>query len=381
MAKQGREHAVGPYTHGLKYRIIYIGANGAREAVSYTTEAEAVKNRDAFNAAAGTRTVGEAVTEYLTAHAPPMWKTRGVETTRHRLVAFLRLKEGDRPLTAINAPTARELYKHRVGEVAVDTHQGELQYARRFMAWCVAQGWIRINPFADIKPEGKKKKGKPKLRVNGTRLFMATLLEDSSLEATAVLTALMLGLRATEVISRTVEDLDDDGRLMWIRDSKTEHSDREIEVPDVLRARLLKLAAGLGAKARLFGDMTRHALHYHTVRYCKVAGVDRVTPHGLRGSGATTAVRLGGSVEQVARALGHGDEGVTLKAHYLGGGAMESARARMIEGMIPATPNVPHDRIVSLAPTPIGVYSSYETRALVTEVENAVTIPDNQETN
>ena len=62
--------------------------------------------------------------------------------------------------------------------------------------------------------------------------------------------------------------------------------------------------------------------------------MDRVTPHGLRGSGATSAVRLGGSIEEVARALGHSDEGETLKGHYLAGGAIESARGRSIEQIV-----------------------------------------------
>ncbi len=190
------------------------------------------------------------------------------------------------------------------------------------------------------------------------------------------------GMAPAQPVNRVVEDLDDDGRLLWIRNSKTEHSDREIEIPEALRVRLLKLAAGKQPGDRLFGEMTRHALHYHTVKFCELAGVNRVTPHGLRGSGATTAVRLGGGVEQVARALGHGDEGVTLKAHYLGGGAIESARGRMMEDL--ATRDVSHDRIVSLAPTPNGAYSSYNggrDNELVTVAGNGVTNPENQDLN
>ena len=135
---------------------------------------------------------------------------------------------------------------------------------------------------------------------------------------------------------RTVEDLDDDGRLFWIRDTTTPAGDREIEIPASLRPRLLRLAEGKAPTERLFGAMTRHGLHYHCVRFCKLAGVPRVTPHGLRGSGATNAVRLGGTVEQVARAVGHADGGKTLRRHYLGGGAEESARARQIEALLPA---------------------------------------------
>jgi integrase len=332
MPKQGREHAVGPYKHGRKFRIVYFAANGASETVAYETEAQAIAERDAYNAAAGSRTVLEALDMYLAEYAG-----KGKDTARYRLRAILRVDEGDRPLAALTAPLARELYARRVKEVAPDTHHGELSYVKRFVDWCIQRGYLRLNPFADIKPVGQKRRGKPKLRVNATRRYLLVLLEEKAheLEATAVLTALMLGLRASEVVKRTVEDLDDDGWLLWIRDSKTEHSDREIEVPGVLRERLLKLAAGKQPGEKLFGDLTRHGLHYWTVKFCKLAGVDRVTPHGLRGSGATTAVRLGGGVEQVAAALGHADDGDTLRAHYLGGGAIESARGRQISRLVP----------------------------------------------
>jgi integrase len=155
--------------------------------------------------------------------------------------------------------------------------------------------------------------------------------------------ALMLGLRASAVVKRVVEDLDDDGWLLWVRDKKTDAGDLEIEIPAALRERLLKLADGKQPTERLFGNVSRRWLHYHVVRLCKEAGVPRVTPHGLRGSGATNAVRLGGSVENVARALGHADDVDTLKAHYLGAAAIESARGRKIEALV----ETKRDRIVS----------------------------------
>jgi integrase len=50
-------------------------------------------------------------------------------------------------------------------------------------------------------------------------------------------------------------------------------------------------------------------------RLCRVAGVPRVTPHGLRGSGATTDV-LDEVVKRISQRLGHANTGVTLD-HYL----------------------------------------------------------------
>lgn len=327
--KRGHERAIGPYKHGALWRVIYIDAEGKREMESYASYAEAIEERDAANLTAGNRSVGDAVDAFLKEHEGE----RGYETWRHRLRSILRLREQDRPLVSVTPKLSAELYSQRRTECANDTHHGELRYVKHFFAWCIEQRWLKVNPFAAVKPVGKKSRGKPKLRVNATRVFLARLLADRSTEATAVLTAIMLGLRASAVIKRTVEDLDDDGWLLWVRDNKSEAGDLEIEVPAVLRDRLLELAKGKLPTDRLFGDVSRHWLHYHTVRLCEEANVPRVTPHGLRGSGATSAVRLGGHIEDVARALGHADEGDTLKAHYLAGGAIESARGRQIEAL------------------------------------------------
>ncbi len=309
---------------------------------TFASEAEAIAERDAANITAGNRTLGMTVDAYLETHRD----ARGHDTMKHRLRAMLRLAEGDRPLVAVTAKVAAALYEQRSGEVKPDTHHGELRYVRQFFAWCIERGYLKVNPFAAVKPTGTKRKGKPKLRVNATRTFLATLLTDDSIEATAVLTTIMLGLRASAVVNRTVDDLDDNGWLLWVRDNKTEAGNLEIEVPALLRDRLLVLAKGKKAGDRLFGNVSRHWLHYHTVRLCDVAKVSRVTPHGLRGSGASSAVRLGGTIENVARALGHADDGDTLKAHYLAGGALESARARQVEALLRGNDtisNVPED--------------------------------------
>lgn len=343
--RQGHERVHGPYKHGNRWRVVFVGANGVSEVESYATVERANAEIAAARKTASDRTLGHAVSEYLTATSTGRQSSN--DTARHRLYGILQLTAGDRPLAALTANVARKLYADRTQKVkSAATHQSELGYARRFCDWCVERGWLRVNPFADVQPVGEVKRGKPKLRVNHSRQFLEYLYGNPSLEATAALTAFVLGLRASEVVARTTDDLDDDGWLLWIRDTKTAAGDREIEVPAELRERLLALAAPLRPGTRLFGDLTRYGLHYHVVRLCQAAGVPRVTPHGLRGSGATRGVRMGGTVEEVARAMGHADKGRTLRRHYLGGGAEESARARLISGLVrssyEATPSVPH---------------------------------------
>lgn len=351
MPKQGREHATGPYKHFQRWRVVYFAANGASETVSYATEAEAIKERDAYNAAAGSRTVGEALRDYLQEKADE----RGIATTRYRLTAILRVKEGDRPLSALTAPLARELYRRRTEECAPDTHQGELSYVKRFCDWCCGRGWIRLNPFAGVTPVGKKgTRRDQQLRVDEAQRVLDTACAEGSLESVVVLVALLMGLRAHEVVERVVRDVDGGGRILWVTKSKTDAGVRQLVIPAMLRGPLLALCAGKGPADPLFirggkrTVATRDWLHYHVVRLAKKAGVPRVTPHGLRRTWMTLGV-LGGvdSLAKVARDGGHADRGVTAVRHYIAPGAVDSANgARVV--MLLNTPDVP-DRSVSSA--------------------------------
>jgi integrase len=69
-----------------------------------------------------------------------------------------------------------------------------------------------------------------------------------------VLMALLMGLRAHEVVQRTVRDLDDNGRLLVIGSSKTRAGVRTVAVPPLLRPRLLALTANRAADAMIFTE-------------------------------------------------------------------------------------------------------------------------------
>ena len=56
---------------------------------------------------------------------------------------------------------------------------------------------------------------------------------------------MVMGMRANEIVSRVVRDLDDDGRLLWIPDSKTvgeAATSAELNFP---RATMARILAGL----------------------------------------------------------------------------------------------------------------------------------------
>src|SRR6266404_7524545 len=93
MSRQGAERVHGPYKHGNRWRVVFVGANGAKSVESYTTLAEANKEVENARRTACSRTVGEAVTEYLSATATG--KQGSDATARYRLVGLLYLPEAD----------------------------------------------------------------------------------------------------------------------------------------------------------------------------------------------------------------------------------------------------------------------------------------------
>jgi integrase len=202
-----------------------------------------------------------------------------------------------------------------------------------------------------VEPTGRRTKGKPTLNIDESRKFLKTALDDGSPGAIASAMALMMGLRVTEITTRVVRDLDDDGRVLQIYKSKTRAGTRNVVIPPSLRPRLAALVVGKTPTDLIF-TFGRHFLTVYTKRICAAAGVPIVPAHGLRGSAASTALQLssgmgngtdlgmlgemtlGRTVEEIARNVGHADQGATLRKHYLSPGTEESSRGARLENML-----------------------------------------------
>ena len=265
-------------------------------------------------------------------------KSTSVDTTCARIVRFF--GDPDAFLSSITASVAAERYAERRRQVAVDTHRNELGQVKTFIRWCKEQGWIWRDPLAQVKPMGKRRRGKKQLRIGETRQLVALALAEARraeedcdlrqrfhrLSSLAVLVALYLGMRAGEVVNIRRRDVDDGGRLLWIPDAKTENGRRTLEVADVLRPLLLARAEECGddPDARLF-PRSRSWVRDNVKRLCRAAGVPEVTAHGARGIHATIAARMGTTSHAVALALGQGGDQVARR-HYIQPGTLEQAR-------------------------------------------------------
>ena len=216
--------------------------------------------------------------------------------------------------------------------LATDSHRNILAEAKTFLKWSVGKGYLPKSPLEGVQGTGKRRHGKPQLRIDEARRWQAKamqLADEGEEGAIAALVTLVMGLRAGEVVSRIVRDLDDEGRLFWIPDSKTEAGKRTLQVPDLLRDRLMELAEGKRPTDLLFGYHDRNWPRKWVAKICKAAGVPLVTAHGMRGLHGTLAVETGISAHAVAAALGHESVTTTLQS-YAKAGAGTSVRQQKV---------------------------------------------------
>lgn len=216
------------------------------------------------------------------------------------------------------------------------THQQALLQAQMFLTWCCERGLLRgENPAKGVKPVGKRRTGKPQLRIDEARRWLAKALELAPVEpgALAATVALLMGLRAGEIVSRTVRDLDDEGRILWVTGKTNEESEpRPVEVPEVLRPLLIAACAGKLPTAQII-ERQQDVVAFWTRKICDLAdipvpsdGVHRLCAHSLRGLHATLAIQAGVTAHAVAATLGHSPQQTT--AAYALPGSEQIAAAR-----------------------------------------------------
>lgn len=345
--------------HGRRWRVVQIAADGSREHRYFESQESAEAFVQLFRAAQGSLdvTIAQAVTEYVEhlaryggSRRVPLKSTKVVQS---KLVGMLRLTDSasrkanrgarvpkaltllDRGIKTLTPVQAQKLYNERVRDgVSADTHRSELVYANAFGVWCVERGYLDVAPFLKVRPEGQLSQGKAQLRIDEARRFIRVCYADSHpLAGVAAAGILTLGVRANELMDRTVRDLDDGGNVLWIPKSKTMAGRRRVVVPPVLRARLQRLAEGQAPDAFLFGSMTDGTLLKAVHRLCGVAGVPEVCTHGLRGTQISLTVEIGAMVAEAGRRAGHAGVAVT-RAHYMAAGTEESARAARMEALL-----------------------------------------------
>ncbi len=333
--RQGRRDFGSIETHGTpsdpRFSAVWWEGTRKRRRRGFTerTKAEAFLARVRVELDDGTReigdpivaegvTVGHAIEAYGKHLTEKGLKARPIEDRLYRLHAFftdeaLLLADLTRATCAGYYEAIRARVSPRTGEVySVDTHRSMLAEGRMLAKFCVGKRWLRVSPLEGVEGKGKRRHGKPQLRIDEARRWMAKateLADAGEVGAVAAMMALLLGMRASEIVSRVVRDLDDEGRQLWIPDAKTEAGKR------TLRPYLQRLAAGRQPDARIFGNHWRDWPRTWVQEICTKAGVPLVGAHSMRGLHSTLAMDAGVTGHVVAASLGHERVSTTIQSY------------------------------------------------------------------
>lgn len=313
------------YGDGYRWRVT-TREGGQRTARSFADEGEArdyyrtiLKLAQSRNAV----TVGELIDRWLEDLA-----RRNKDSSVSVCARLVRgLCDVDALVADVDTDTATEWYRAYQAGRSAATHQQALTVTKQCWTWAHAdEEMIKSNPFRKVRAEGQKSRRKRQLRVNEARTFISYCLDRGRDPDIALLCCLLLGMRPGEVLAMVARDVDDGARLVWIPDGKTEHAQRVLEVPEVLRPHLSSRAVQLDAEDSLWRGRGSDWINYHARAICKRLKLPHCSPHGLRGTHSSLAASAGATSHLVAATLGHGNTGVTER-HYID----ESAAAKSVQ--------------------------------------------------
>jgi integrase len=337
------ERVLGPYEHGLQWRVVEIAEDGTRTSKSFSKEAQAQKYIELLRAALAivSITVEDAHEEYAKHLRAKGNKDTSLDSVKWAIRKFfpdwsLRVTDIDREMCA-------EAYKTLTTTLAVDSHRNALAQIKTFLAWCKEQRYLSEHPAEHIEGIGRRNTGKEQLRVKEARVWYAKAVElaDGGDEgAVAALMTLLLGLRASEIVNLKVGDIDTDEAecdLLYIRKGKTAAAKRTLHVPQELRPYLVRLTKDRQAVAYLFGQHWRDWPRKNVMRICRIVNVPEVTAHGMRGLLATLAA-VHGQVVDAAAMLGHENTRITLGSYAAPGSQAVSDRKRGLERLNKSLP-------------------------------------------
>lgn len=254
------------------------------------------------------------------------------------------------PWTSVRSVDAEfcRRFVQRIGLMRFASQRSRWATVAGFLRWCVCRELLDTSPLMRIdrsdKPWlGKRARrmvgrGKPQLRnVAEAQAYLAAAarLPEPARRVAAVL-PLLCGLRSGEVRHLRVSDLDFEAGRIWVRSDdedepdgwevKTAGSRRTVDLPASLRQDLVALCHLQRSHEFVFRSRRRRGEPWETswlqrlvASVCRKAGTKVICPHGLRGTYTSIlAAVTGASAPDIARLLGHVDDGPTARRHYIG---------------------------------------------------------------
>jgi integrase len=334
----------GPYRHGDKWRIL-IRVPGQKQQVHDTYETEDEGKRALRRLRVEARkhdgpTAAKAMELYAKQLRNNGLKERSIDTTISRLTKVF-APVAQQPLACLTPAQAKELFV-KLTAWSVDTRRNALAEARTFCSRAKANGWIQLEPMKEIHGEGKRRRGKAKLTKDEARRYLQKCREltgDPKWAEAAIAAAipLLLGYRASEVVDRQVRDLDDGGTVLRVPTAKSFAGIRSQKLPEWFQPLLAGRTLGKLPTDRIF-QHDRSWLLKQVKRICKLAGIPKVSAHGLRGTHADLSLHAHVTALAVSQALGHTSTEVTF-GHYADRGIVEKQEQSLVLSVL--APTVP----------------------------------------
>lgn len=191
-----------------------------------------------------------------------------------------------------------------------------------FFAFLVRRGHLARNVAADL-PAVRTRASLPRgLSTEDIRRLVAVIPDTTPgrRDRALILTALFTGLRRSELVGLTVNDIDFSHRppTMRVRVKGGAVRLRELPTPviaAILAARCARSAEQDATSTRPLFGVSGSGFAANLRRYGRMAGIGHVTPHALRHTAAKLRRDAGASLEDVSAFLGHAS--ITTTAVYL----------------------------------------------------------------
>lgn len=307
----------GPYAERAGYRVTVVPVGERKRSHVFETESEALDYIKEVRASSSDSTIRELVDDFLVNLDERGTAKSTRATAGYRLRGMLGPVLNYKPDDLLDS-RCESLYRaYREGH-APDTHRGALSITKACFEWARKRRRVKYNMWADVDPLDRKHRRKDQLRIDEARKLVKWCLARAATDdgALGVLLALILGLRAHEVVGIVARDLDDGGTILHIAKSKTVAGERTVSLPTMLQAPLVERAQFTSGRLLPYKPGW---VRDNTKRACRAAGVPVVCAQALRGTHATFALDAGSSGQVVAKSLGHTSERVTRSSYALPG--------------------------------------------------------------
>jgi integrase len=286
--------------------------------------------------------VHEAVEQYLEYKRGQVRSERHVQAIGKSLCQFL----PNVPVRSVTRQQAEDCYlaaTKRQGKhgrsAAAATHRGRLRLVKAFWAWLRKRDLATDDPWSSVEPIGRVNTGKTQLGEAEARKLDQYLFgqaEDGDEGALALLLALYLGLRTSEVLGLTVGAID--GTTVFVAGTKTKNARRKLALYEPVAKLLARHCAGRPATQRVFAanlpQQPKPDWAYKRLRKaCQRLEIPQVCPHSLRGLHSSLALEAGATTHQVASALGHASFATTAR-HYAKRDSIEKGKAKRVADVL-----------------------------------------------